>query len=163
MATANGYSSSAVATAAYTMILPAAIPIFSVAPGTYSATQIVSISDTTPGAAIYYTTNGSTPTTSSTAYSGPITISLSETVRAIATAPGYSTSATGAAAYTITTASPCDVNNDGTTNSSDVQKIINEALGLAPAVNDLNGDGVVNIIDVQIVINAALGLGCRSS
>jgi hypothetical protein len=42
----------------------------------------------------------------------------------------------------------------------DVQLEINEALGVAPALNDMNGDGVVNVVDVQIVINAALGLGC---
>jgi sugar lactone lactonase YvrE len=54
----------------------------------------------------------------------------------------------------------CDINADGNVNVSDVQLIINEALGVAPAVHDLNGDGMVNVADVQIVINAALGLGC---
>ena len=56
----------------------------------------------------------------------------------------------------------CDLNQDGTTNLSDVQQIINEALGVAPAVNDLSQDGVVNVVDVQIVINAVLGLGCTA-
>ena len=46
---------------------------------------------------------------------------------------------------------------------TDVQKAINEALGVAPAVNDLNGDGIVNVVDLQIVINAVLGLGCSAS
>lgn len=58
--------------------------------------------------------------------------------------------------------SPCDVNHDGSTNVADVQLMINEALGTAPAGNDLNVDGVVNVADVQIVINAALGLGCSA-
>ena len=44
----------------------------------------------------------------------------------------------------------------------DVQLVINEALGIIPAVNDLNGDSVVNVVDVQIEINAALGLGCAA-
>ena len=55
---------------------------------------------------------------------------------------------------------PCDINSDGTVNVADVQLIINEALGVVPAVHDLNHDGAVNVADVQKVINAALGLGC---
>ncbi len=101
IAVASGYSTSAVASAAYTINLPAATPTFSVTPGTYTTVQTISISDTTPGATIYYTTNGTTPTTSSTPYSGPITVSSSETVQAIAAASGYSTSAVASAAYTI--------------------------------------------------------------
>jgi hypothetical protein len=58
--------------------------------------------------------------------------------------------------------SACDINADGSTNVADVQMMINEALGLAPPVNDLNHDGVVNVVDVQIVISAALGLGCAT-
>jgi len=54
----------------------------------------------------------------------------------------------------------CDINGDGKVDVSDVQLIINEALGIIPAVNDLNHDGVVNIADVQIVINSVLGFGC---
>jgi hypothetical protein len=69
--------------------------------GSYTAAQTVSISDTTAGATIYYTTNGTTPTTSSTVYSGPIAVSSTETLEAIATATGYSTSAVASAAYTI--------------------------------------------------------------
>ena len=54
----------------------------------------------------------------------------------------------------------CDVNGDGQVTVADVQVIINEALGVIPAVHDLNHDGVVNVADVQKEINAALGLGC---
>jgi hypothetical protein len=59
------------------------------------------ISDATAGATIYYTTNGTTPTTSSTVYSGAIPVASTETLEAIATATGYSTSAVATAAYTI--------------------------------------------------------------
>jgi hypothetical protein len=56
----------------------------------------------------------------------------------------------------------CDIDQDGSTNVVDVQRIINEALGVTPASHDLNGDGVVTVADVQLVINAALGVGCMA-
>ena len=80
----------------------AATPTFSPAAGTYSSAQSVSISDTTSGATIYYTTNGSTPTTSSTRYTGPITVSSTDTLEAIAVAAGDSNSGVASATYTIT-------------------------------------------------------------
>jgi hypothetical protein len=54
----------------------------------------------------------------------------------------------------------CDINGDGSVSVSDVQLVINEVLGVSPAVHDLNHDGRVTVADVQIVINAVLGLGC---
>ncbi len=79
----------------------AAVPTFSPAAGAYVENQAVSISSTTPSATIYYTADGSTPTTSSSVYAGPITVGVSETVKAIATATGYSASTVGSAPYTI--------------------------------------------------------------
>lgn len=79
----------------------AATPTFSPGAGTYTTTQSVSISSTTPGNSIYYTTDGSTPTTGSTLYTGPVTVSVTETINAITTAAGYLQSAVGTASYTI--------------------------------------------------------------
>ncbi len=104
IATASGYTTSSVGSAAYTINLAlAATPTFSPAAGTYNSAQTVTISTTTPSATIYYTTNGSTPTTSSTVYSGPITVSASETVQAVALSAGFATSDPGTSTYTINT------------------------------------------------------------
>ncbi len=71
IAVATGSTNSAVASATYTITPTVATPAFSLAAGTYTSAQSVSISDATSGATIYYTTNGTTPTTSSTQYTGP--------------------------------------------------------------------------------------------
>ena len=56
---------------------------------------------------------------------------------------------------------PCSVVTGSTIPMvTDVQQMIDEALGIAAPNHDLNGDGVVNIADVQTVIQAALGRPC---
>jgi Chitobiase/beta-hexosaminidase C-terminal domain/Bacterial lectin len=106
IAVASGYTNSAVATAAYTIAPVLPTPTFSPAAGTYASTQTVTVSDGSSGATIYYTTNGTTPTTSSTKYTGSITVSASETIEAIAVASGYTNSAVATAAYTISSVLP---------------------------------------------------------
>jgi hypothetical protein len=108
IATAVGFSNSAAGSAIYTISTnpPAGTPTFSPAAGTYTSAQTVSISDATTGATIYYTTNGTTPTTASTAYTGPISVSSTETIEAIAAAPAFSNSAVATAAYTINAPAP---------------------------------------------------------
>ena len=78
-----------------------ATPVFSPSGGAYCSVQAVKIDDTTPNATIYYTTNGETPTTSSTKYSAPITVSKTATIKAIAEAAGHETSAVGSSTYTF--------------------------------------------------------------
>jgi hypothetical protein len=59
-------------------------PVSSLASGTYSVAQQLTLSDSLPGATIYYTTNGATPTEKSAQFTGPIIISSSQTIEAIA-------------------------------------------------------------------------------
>jgi len=61
----------------------------------------VSMSTTTPGATIYYTTNATTPTTSSPKYVGAIIVHVSSTLKAFATAPNMINSAVATGVYTI--------------------------------------------------------------
>lgn len=70
------------------------------------------------GATIYYSTNGTTPTTSSNACSSScsVTVATTETLEAIATATGYSQSAVATAAYTITGAGGGALTGSGTAN-----------------------------------------------
>ena len=99
VAVASGYAASGMATATFTV--PTAVtPTFSLMPGTYSTVQAITLADTTPGATIYYAINGA-PTTASNLYNGPIIVSRSETIEAIAVANGYANSAVGTANYTI--------------------------------------------------------------
>ncbi|MGA3008071.1 MAG: chitobiase/beta-hexosaminidase C-terminal domain-containing protein, partial [Opitutaceae bacterium] len=101
-----GGVSSSVTSATYTFSgtggTTVATPMFSPGAGTYASAQAVTISDSTNGASIYYTTNGTAPTTSSTVYRGPISIgSGTVTIEAMAALSGDLNSAVATAAYTI--------------------------------------------------------------
>lgn len=78
-----------------------ATPTFSPAEGVYTSAQNVTISTTTNGATIYYTTDGNEPTTSSSVYSSAIPVSNTTTIKAMATAAGYDNSSVATATYTI--------------------------------------------------------------
>jgi len=80
---------------------PAATPIFSLKEGTYVTGGALTISNGMANSAIYYTTDGTTPTTASMLYTGPMTISSSESIRAMATASGYRNSSTALADYVV--------------------------------------------------------------
>jgi len=79
-------------------------PTFSPTGGAISATQPITLADTTTGNAIYYTTDGSVPSPgmgTTKQYGSPFTLSTSATVKALAAAPGYMNSAIAQASYTV--------------------------------------------------------------
>jgi uncharacterized repeat protein (TIGR01451 family) len=106
----------------------------------------------------------------STGSSYPLTVTVSVTgtpsgsvTNQVSVMGGGSAAASASDLTNILTFSPCDINQDKATNVSDVQLMINGALGMGGAARDLNGDGLINVVDVQIVINAILGQGCWAS
>jgi hypothetical protein len=81
-------------------------PVFSPVPGSFSAAQSVTITTSTPGASIRYTTDGSTPSeTAGILYSGAISVATTDTLKAIAYESGWTDSAVVPAAYTISSQS----------------------------------------------------------
>ncbi len=84
-----------------------AAPVFSPAGGTYSSAQNVTLSTATNGASIRYTLDNASPTaTTGTLYSGPITLSTTTIVRAIAYKSGSPDSAVSTATYIISATPP---------------------------------------------------------
>lgn len=80
---------------------PVSAPKFSVSSGTYSVAQTVELTCDTEGATIYYTTDGSEPTSGSTRYTSAITISQSTTLKAIAIDADGNQSTVATATYSI--------------------------------------------------------------
>lgn len=101
IAVKDGLTDSDVATATYTLAAPCATPTFSPVAGEVEKGTTVTISTETDGATIYYTTDGSTPTASSSVYSSAITINTAQTLKAIAVKDGMANSEVASASYTI--------------------------------------------------------------
>jgi len=76
-------------------------PKFSVKAGKVSPGTKVSITCSTPGAVIYYNTNGWTPTTFSRQYKDPVSINASTNLQAFAVAPNMAHSFLAQAKYTL--------------------------------------------------------------
>jgi chitobiase/beta-hexosaminidase-like protein len=81
-------------------------PKFSMKPGSYSSPVTLSIEDSSRGTYIYYSTDGWTPTVFSRRYKGPITISSTTMLQAIAVDAKNNRSSVVTAVYTIAGSSP---------------------------------------------------------
>lgn len=86
-------------------------PEFSPKGGVYIEPQTVSITCATAGATIYYTTDGTEPTTASNVYSEPLTIGTNTTIKAMA-ATSDDESWVAEATYTFMSATPADPSAD---------------------------------------------------
>jgi chitobiase/beta-hexosaminidase-like protein len=170
----TGYSDSAVGSASYVIQNAVATPTFSPAAGTYTSAQSVTISDVTLGATIYYTTNGSTPTTSSTAYTGPIAVSSTETLQAIAVVTGDTNSAVGSASYVIqnSVATPTFSPAAGTYTSAQSVTISDVTLGAtiyytangsAPTTSSTRYTGPITVSATEMLQAIAVATGANSA
>lgn len=110
------------------------------------ATPTISISGTTAtiscstsGATIYYTINGNTPTTSSTQYSSPITLSAACTIKAIAMKSGMNNSSVASKSYT-----------PASQRSQEAQAVINKFSNMSSANQDKVADFVDSLVSAGI-------------
>ncbi|HTZ52043.1 MAG TPA: chitobiase/beta-hexosaminidase C-terminal domain-containing protein, partial [Spirochaetia bacterium] len=101
IATKKGMSDSPVASATFTISEKVADVQFDPPAGSFESSTTVTLTSATDGADIYYTTDGSTPDAKTgTKYAGPISVTATQTITALAT-KGDSSSGVTSAAYTI--------------------------------------------------------------
>lgn len=175
VAARNGMNNSTVVSGAYTITGSVAPPAFSPVEGCYASAQTVSISSTTPGASIYYTTDGSVPTTASTLYLSAITVSATTTLKAIAVKSGWTTSSLSTALFTIslgTVVAPTYTPSAGTYTSSQSVVINCGTLGAtiyyttdgsSPTISSLMYSSSISVNTTQMIRAFAVKSGWTDS
>lgn len=119
-------------------------PVMSVAPGFYTGSQNVTITTTDGSATIYYTTDGTTPTTGSTVYSGPVNISSTTVLRARCFSSAPSTPASFVETNTYFINSPHTVPVMSIC-GDEITDFLND---VAPGAFSSNFDGAFELFDV---------------
>lgn len=106
-------------------------PVFSVAPGFYPGAQTVTITCPDPTATIRYTLDGSVPTTTSTLYSAPVSITTTKVLRAkafSANEPSFTMSST----YFINVTHTVPVVSVAGAGTGSVQSLLNGNQSITP-------------------------------
>ena len=165
IAVKSGMNDSAVATASYTITV--ATPAFSVESGAVNSGKEVTISCTTEGAKIYYTTDGTEPTASSTEYTAAISVTPPMTLKAIAVKSGMNDSAVASASYLViptkATCVPGDfVLKDGTMLPKDITLTDTQKSNVAAVIVRAAADGKP-ALGVGIVHNSSGLAWCKDS
>jgi hypothetical protein len=96
------WAASNIITGDYIIIQTVETPFFSPEPGLYTQAQEITLSCLTPGATIYYTTDGKEPTEDSKIYASPLLVSENTPIKAKASKSGWSDSEIISGYYTIT-------------------------------------------------------------
>ncbi|AXC11964.1 Cell surface protein [Acidisarcina polymorpha] len=116
-----------------------ATPTFPQPGGTYNLPVKVVLETASPGAIIHFTTNGALPTASSATYSGPIIVSTTSTVKAMAVMSGKTMSAVATATYSIvpsavptTTEITSEFNPSALNESAEFQASVTASSGATP-------------------------------
>jgi polygalacturonase len=102
-----------------------AAPVLSPAPGTYNTAQSITLSSSDSDVEIHYTTDGTTPTSSSALYEEPLCVDVTTTVYAKAFKDGYTQSATSGGAYTVNGSASAYQGSDDDTTADDVHTAYN--------------------------------------
>jgi hypothetical protein len=159
----SGMTDSAVASGAYTIVSQVPAPAFSLAAGTYTGPQSVTISSADYGASIRYTLNGTTPTpTNGTLYSGAVTISANATLKAIAYHSGLTDSTVTSAGYVILTNVVAPVFSPGAGTYSGAQSV--SITTTTPGANiRYTTDGTTPSSSVGTVYNSPVSIGASST
>ena len=141
IAVKDGMDNSKIATANYHVDSPSvANPVFSPNGGAVDAGTEVTITCSTAGAKIYYTTDGSTPDETSTEYTGAITINTATTIKAIAKADDMADSDVVTKAFTIKLYKYAGAYNNSSPSTADDH---------LPAQSDLTLEFLENLTDVK--------------
>lgn len=155
----------------YESLSKCSTPSFSVAGGTYTTSKSVTLSCATDGATIRYTTDGSTPTESSSAYSSAITVDASKTIKAKAFKAGLEASDVASATYTIKCATPT-FSVEGGTKNNDVNVTLSTTFGTSiyyttngttPTTSSTLYSGAITVNSTQTIKAIAVKSGCSDS
>lgn len=141
-------------------------PEFSIEGGSYEDAQTVALTTATEGASIYYTLDGTSPSTTSTLYTAPFAIEETTTVKAIAIKEGMANSVVSSATYSIILpGNYCIWEGENRGGNSRVVKQIKvsgahvdgEAQNFTSTITTGNTQTLVNIDKTADVLNATLG------